>query len=220
MGNGGCKKWSEETTQEAFEMLLERHFDLKNHFQLCQDLEIIRRVVFSQRHMVLSPLISLEAEKRAVDLLNKDLDFVQKLETGIPKVIRGVETKREDINEFEDVPPVCDGHDRIFKEQSSICMMFHQKMKVSGQESTMRFQKVHKSPPKKFEKRNKKFTKIAFGGEKFDFPFNSMLDSHLPYPERCDLDCKHRFNDCKALIDSLNKELSYEKSQRLKMEQR
>ncbi len=101
MGNGGCKKWSEEITQEAFEMLLERHLDLKNHFQLCQDLEIIRRVVFSQRHMVLSPLITLEAEKRAVELLNKDKDFVQKFETGVASLIGKAKTEHLDINENE-----------------------------------------------------------------------------------------------------------------------
>ena len=80
-------------------MLLERHLDLKNYFQLCQDLEIIRRVVFSQRHMVLSPLITLEAEKRAVDLLNKDKNLVKKLETGMAKLIGKAQTERLDINE-------------------------------------------------------------------------------------------------------------------------
>jgi hypothetical protein len=132
----GCEKWSKETTEEAFAMLLERHLDLKNYFQLCQDLEIIRRVVFSQRHMVLSPLITLEAEKRAVDLLNKDKDFVQKFETGVAKLIGKAKTKHLDINENEieneDVAPTCDKQDRIFGEQSTIGMMFHQKMEASG----------------------------------------------------------------------------------------
>ena len=132
MANGCCEKWSKETTEESFEKLLERHLDLKNYFQLCQDLEIIRRVVFSQRHMVLSPLITLEAEKRAVDLLNKDKDLVQKFETGISKLDGKVEKERPDINENDDFPPGCDGHDRIFGEQSCICMMFDEKMKASG----------------------------------------------------------------------------------------
>lgn len=184
MGNGDSKKWSEKTTQEAFEMLLERHLDLKNYFQLCQDLEIIRRVVFSQRHMVLSPLITLEAEKRAVDLLNKDKDLVQKLETGISKSIGRVETKREDINENEDVPTTCDMHDRIFREQSSIGMMFHQKIKPSGQESMMSFKKVHKTPRKKFEKRDKKLPKIAFGGR-------SLISRSIP----CEIRMYHAQRD-------------------------
>jgi hypothetical protein len=81
-------------------------------------------------------------------------------------------------------------------------------------------QKVQYTLPKKSVKRDQRSTKIAFGGEKFDFPDDSVRDSHVTRPKRCDSDCQHRYNDCKALIDSLNKELSYEKSQRLKMEQR
>jgi hypothetical protein len=46
--------------------------DLKNYFALVQDLEIIRKVVFSERHMVLSPLITLETEKRAISMLMQD----------------------------------------------------------------------------------------------------------------------------------------------------
>jgi hypothetical protein len=132
----GCEKWSKETTQEAFAMLLDRHLDLKNFFQLCQDLEIIRKVVFSQRHMVLSPLITLEAEKRAVELMNKDNDFVEKLGNGIGKVKTKVNGKNEmerlDINENDDHAPTLDEGERIYGEQSSIGMMFHQKMKESG----------------------------------------------------------------------------------------
>jgi hypothetical protein len=131
-GNEGCEKWSKETTQEAFTMLLDRHLDLKNFFQLCQDLEIIRRVVFSQRHMVLSPLITLEAEKRAVELLKKDKDLVEKLENGMEKLTGKNEMERLDINENNDHAPTRDGRDRIYGEQSSIGMMFIQKMKESG----------------------------------------------------------------------------------------
>jgi hypothetical protein len=125
MGNGGPKKSIKETTQEEFEMILDRHLDLKNYFQLCQDFEIIRRVVFSQRQMVLSPLITFEAEKQAVDLLNKDKDYVQKIETGVRKLIGIAKKEHLDINKKEGVPPTCDGHDRIFREQSTIGMMFH-----------------------------------------------------------------------------------------------
>ena len=136
IGNGGCNErctnWSKETTEEAFAMLLERHLDLKNFFQLSQDLEIIRRVVFSQRHIVLSPLITLEAEKRAVDLLNKDKNLVKSFGTMISKSIGRFDTDPLDINENEDVAPTHDGRDRIFGEQSSIGMMLRQKMKASG----------------------------------------------------------------------------------------
>lgn len=45
-----------------------------------QDLEIIRKVVFSERHMVLSPLITLETEKRAISLLAQDECAVKEFE--------------------------------------------------------------------------------------------------------------------------------------------
>jgi hypothetical protein len=108
-GSGG-KKWRGETTEEAFEMMLERHLDLKNLFHLCHDLEIIRRVVFSQRQMVLSPLITLEAEKRAVDLLGRDRDLVQKFETQVSDLFQRAKSKPLDINESgtQDVAPDCD----------------------------------------------------------------------------------------------------------------
>ena len=83
---------------------------------------------------MLSPLITLEAEKRAVDLMNKDKDFVRGLETGMAKLIGKAELERLDINEKEneDLCQTCDGQDRIFGEKSSIGMMFHKKMKASG----------------------------------------------------------------------------------------
>ena len=196
--------------------------DLKNYFQLCQDLEIIRRVVFSQRHMVLSPLITLEAEKRAVDLLGKDKDLVQKLGTGIAKVIGNPETPRLDINENEneDAAPTCDRRDRIFAEQSSIGKMFRQKMIASGYESMKTLKKKQKNPQDIIGKPVQRPTNLDFQEEKIDFPVESVQGSHVTRPEGCDSDCKHRYNDCKALIDSLNRELSYEKGQRLKIEQR
>ena len=80
--------------------------------------------------------------------------------------------------------------------------------------------KVHKKPPKILVKRVQRSTKIEFEEEKYDFPVNSIRDSDGTRSEKCDLDCKDRHNDCKAMIDNLNKELSYEKVQRLKIEQR
>ena len=84
----------------------------------------------------------------------------------------------------------------------------------------MSTKKVHKTPQKILAKRNQRSTKLEFAREKYDFPDDYARDLHVPRPKGCDSDCKHRYNDCKALIDSLNKELSYEKVQRLKMEQR
>ncbi len=80
--------------------------------------------------------------------------------------------------------------------------------------------KMQKKPPKILVKRVKRSTKIEFEEGKFDFTVNSIGDLHVNRSERCDSDCKDRHNDCKAMIDSLNKELSYEKGQRLKIEQR
>jgi hypothetical protein len=45
-----------------------------------QDLEIIRKVVFSERHMVLSPLITLETEKRAISMQVQDECAVKEFE--------------------------------------------------------------------------------------------------------------------------------------------
>jgi hypothetical protein len=46
-----------------------------------QDLEIIRKVVFSERHMVLSPLITLETEKRAISMQVQDECAVKEFES-------------------------------------------------------------------------------------------------------------------------------------------
>lgn len=131
---GNRKEWKRETTEEAFEMLLARHLDLKNFFQLCQDLEIIRRVDFSQRHVVLSSLITLEAEKRVVDLMGRDRDLVQKSETGDLELFQRSKKKTLDIQKSgtQDVAPDCDRKDGIFGEQSSISEMVQEKMKECG----------------------------------------------------------------------------------------
>ena len=84
----------------------------------------------------------------------------------------------------------------------------------------MSTKKVQKTPPKILIKRVEKSSKLEFAKEEFNIPDDYARDSYVTRPERCDQDCKHRYNDCKALIDNLNKELSFEKGQRLKMEQR
>lgn len=56
----------EEFIQQSFENLVERHLDIKNYLQMCQDFDIIRKIVFKQRHLVLRPFITLEYEKRAL----------------------------------------------------------------------------------------------------------------------------------------------------------
>jgi hypothetical protein len=49
-----------------FESLLDRQTDFKHIIQLVQDVEIIKKVLFQERHLVLAPLVTLEAEKRWV----------------------------------------------------------------------------------------------------------------------------------------------------------
>jgi hypothetical protein len=49
-----------------FASLLDRQTDFKHIIQLVQDVEIIKKVLFQERHLVLAPLVTLEAEKRWV----------------------------------------------------------------------------------------------------------------------------------------------------------
>ena len=80
--------------------------------------------------------------------------------------------------------------------------------------------KVDKEPSKILTNRGGRSSKLEFVKSKFSIPVISTPNFHETRPEGCDSDCKHRYNNCKALIDSLSKEVSYEKSQRLVMEQR
>ena len=41
-------------------------------FQLFQDVELIKKVVFEQRHLVLAPFVTLECEKKAIEQKNKE----------------------------------------------------------------------------------------------------------------------------------------------------
>lgn len=50
----------------VFNSMLQRQLDLKYYMQLAQDVELIKKVVFQERHLVLAPLVALEAEKRVV----------------------------------------------------------------------------------------------------------------------------------------------------------
>ena len=56
--------------------------------------------------------------------------------------------------------------------------------------------------------------------EKLDFLDNTARNSYQPTTRRCDSGCEDRYNECKAMIDSLNKELSNVDNERLKMGQR
>ena len=59
-------KTEKNLLDETFKSMLERHLDLRSYFQMCQDFELIRRILFKERHQVLSPLVMLEVEKFAV----------------------------------------------------------------------------------------------------------------------------------------------------------
>jgi hypothetical protein len=83
---------------------------------------------------VLSPLITLEAEKPAVDLLDRDRDLVQKFETQFSDLFHRAKSKPLDINESgtQDVAPDYDRKNGIFGEQSSISEMVEEKIKECG----------------------------------------------------------------------------------------
>jgi hypothetical protein len=53
-----------------------------------------------------------------------------------------------------------------------------------------------------------------------EFLDNTPRNSHQTFTQRCDSGCKDRYNDCKAMIDSLTKELWYVDNEKLKMGQR
>ena len=50
----------------AFESMLERHLDLNYFFQMCQDFELVKKILFKERHLVLAPQITVEVEKFSV----------------------------------------------------------------------------------------------------------------------------------------------------------
>ena len=56
-------KENDEITDEAFGNILSRQTDQKHIFQLLQDVELIKKVIFEERHLVLAPLVTVECEK-------------------------------------------------------------------------------------------------------------------------------------------------------------
>jgi hypothetical protein len=51
---------------KAFENMMARQLDFKHIMQISQDVEIIKKVLFHKRHILLGPIIALENEKRAI----------------------------------------------------------------------------------------------------------------------------------------------------------
>jgi hypothetical protein len=54
--------------------MVERGTDLKHLMQLCQDVEMIKRVVFQERHLLLGPIVALEYEKRSLKRYDERLE--------------------------------------------------------------------------------------------------------------------------------------------------
>ena len=50
----------------AFENMMARQLDFKHIMQISQDVEIIKKVLFHKRHILLGPIIAIENEKRAL----------------------------------------------------------------------------------------------------------------------------------------------------------
>ena len=77
-----CSKKKEEKSEskddehdlydKAFKSILDRQLDLKHILQLSQDVEIIKKVLFEERHIVLSSLLTIEAEKRYLKLVKSE----------------------------------------------------------------------------------------------------------------------------------------------------
>lgn len=63
-----------EIFDEAFDNILTRQTDLKHMLQLSQDVELIKKVIFEQRHLVLAPLVTIECEKRLLESQKASLD--------------------------------------------------------------------------------------------------------------------------------------------------
>ena len=62
----GCSLEDDRILDEAFGNMMSRQLDLKHMMQMSQDVEIIKKVLFHKRHILLGPIISLENEKRAL----------------------------------------------------------------------------------------------------------------------------------------------------------
>lgn len=54
-----------------YSSLLNRQMDLKNYFQLTQDVELIKKILFKKRHLVLRHFVTLESEKRYMEVEQK-----------------------------------------------------------------------------------------------------------------------------------------------------
>ena len=64
---------NEKITDEAFKNILSRQTDQKHIFQLFQDVELIKKVIFEERHLVLASLVTVECEKnKLVSKKNKE----------------------------------------------------------------------------------------------------------------------------------------------------
>ena len=70
--NRKMKEEDEKNLSRAFDSLQDRQLDIKHYLNMCQEFEIIKRILLKERHIVLAPLITIEAEKRANQL--KDLN--------------------------------------------------------------------------------------------------------------------------------------------------
>ena len=70
------EKTKDKDFDEAIENVISRQTDLKHTFQLYQDVELIKKVIFEQRHLVLAPFVTIETEKRLLeDQKNEKKEF-------------------------------------------------------------------------------------------------------------------------------------------------
>lgn len=66
------EKEFEELINNCYDSLLGKSMDLKYMMQIYQDVELIRKVLFKKRHMVLRHFVALESEKRFIERKKKE----------------------------------------------------------------------------------------------------------------------------------------------------
>lgn len=74
-------KEEDDLIRRALESIVERQTDLKHLMHLCQDVEMIKRVLFQERHLLLGPIVALEYEKRSLKRYDERIEHQKERET-------------------------------------------------------------------------------------------------------------------------------------------
>ena len=85
---------------KAFDNMMARQLDFKHIMQISQDVEIIKKVLFHKRHILLGPIIALENEKRALLASCQD-GFQQDMNVLSPHQGNGIYSDPWQVNEHQ-----------------------------------------------------------------------------------------------------------------------